>query len=78
MANLAQQMLMLHFFQMLVLATFFPTSDVSPGYIDFIGVGCSLSETIYQEINKTMSNGHKPASYSNIFILYIWLVHLTF
>lgn len=23
---------------MLVLATFFPTSDVSPGYMDFIGV----------------------------------------
>ena len=25
---------------MLVLATFFPTSDVSPGYMDFMGVGC--------------------------------------
>ena len=28
------------FFQMLVLATFFPTSDVSPGYMDFMGVCC--------------------------------------
>ena len=27
-------------FQMLVLATFFPTSDVSPGYMDFMGVCC--------------------------------------
>ena len=27
------------FLQMLVLATFFPTSDVSAGHIDFIGVG---------------------------------------
>ena len=31
------------FFQMLVLATFFPTSDVSPGYMDFIGVGVITS-----------------------------------
>ena len=31
------------FFQMLVLATFFPTSDVSPGYMDFIGVGFIIS-----------------------------------
>jgi len=29
---------------MLVLATFFPTSDVSPGYMDFIGVGSGISK----------------------------------
>lgn len=32
---------------MLVLATFFPTSDVSPGYMDFIGVGFGHFKLIF-------------------------------
>lgn len=35
------RLIQLTVFQMLVLATFFPTSDASPGFMDFVGVGVS-------------------------------------
>ena len=47
---------------MLVLATFFPTSDVSPGYMDFMGVGAgsffSLSDAAPQQESNSCSNSY--------------------
>ena len=43
---------------MLVLATFFPTSDVSPGYMDFIGVGFIISKQLLLK-KKLLDSVHK-------------------